>query len=281
MFAQLGTIVFENLKSFTDYSRTGAVVYAEHALLDGKPLLQRTGPALDELYLTIRFHASFTNPTEQLENLIDARDSGEILPLIFGDGTIQQGTFVITEINETIEDADPQGNVFSYLINLSLKEYITPDKLQQQQQHDRDNASAVGDKKAVVKKKANPLTCPQYVSSLVSKIEAHASANNVLILEKGGGATEKGKAQIKSHYQAIKKLSDELITQTNKTESCTQPYPFIKTYATSLSQECPVYILDLNNSPERIPADNRSIQTHVKALKSAARPLTNQSITRK
>ena len=151
MFAQLGNTLFENLKSFTEYSKKGSATYAEHALLDGKPRLQRTGSELDELTLSIRFHVSFCNPAKELAALKTSRDEGEVLPLLWGSGKVE-GNFVITELEETIEDTDPQGNVFSYVVSCTLKEYVVTNKLQQEQDNNRKNGKAVGDKKAVTKK---------------------------------------------------------------------------------------------------------------------------------
>lgn len=280
MFAQLGNIIFENSKSFNDYSNRGSATYAEHLLLDGKPRLQRTGNSLQELQLSIRLHASFCNPLEELTALKTAKNNGEILPLLWGNGNLE-GDFVITELGEQIEDADKQGNVFCYVVDLSLKEYVTPDKLQAIQSNDRSNAKAVGDKKPVVKKKINPATCPQTISGTVSKISNHADAINVIVLQKGGGGTTENLAKIRGHNNAIQLLCADINKRDADPASCLKDYPNISQAAASVKNNAFIFNLDLTAAPQRIPPDNNLLLSSVKNLKVACRSLTNQTITRK
>ena len=105
MYARLGNITFENRKGdyvgsvgFNDFSKTSSVTYAEHKPLTGKPLLQATGPTLDEISLSMRFHASFCNPVQELHALKRSMDTFEVMPLLLGNG-IKEGEFVIMSVH--------------------------------------------------------------------------------------------------------------------------------------------------------------------------------------
>jgi phage protein U len=281
MYAQLGNRLFNNLKSFSEYNKTGSAIYAEHALIDTKPRLQRTGLALDEITLSIRFHVAFCNPAEEIESLRQSRDEGEILPLLWGNGKVE-GYFVITSLYETIEEADQQGNIFSCTVTCNLKEMVVQNKLQQEQDNNRKNGIAVGDKKPIARKKTNPATCPQVISSIITKIENHAAVINKIVLEKGGAGTVENKNTIKSNLTSISKLCSDLVTRAENPQSCVNSYPNIKTRATAVKDESTVFIIEMDRGDlYRAQGDNNLLQTKVKALKEAARPLINQAITRK
>lgn len=282
MFAQLGNILFENLNGFSEFNKSGSAIYAEHALLDGKPRLQRTGTALDIISLTIKFHVSFCNPKQQLAALRTAKNDGEILPLLWGNGEVE-GSFVITDLNEVIEDADSQGNVFSYQINVSLTEYVTDNKLLQEKANNRKNAKAVGDKKPTAQRKKNPSTCSQYISSMVNGIENNAAQINAIFIEKGGTATPKNKSEIKLHLSAAGTLIGNILTKCAQPGSCTNGYPDIQVKATDCKTRDEMFmaIVKGDNSLDATASQNTLFQSSVKALKVAARPLINQGITRK
>jgi phage protein U len=282
MFAQLGSIIFENLKGFSDFNKTGSAIYAEHALLDGKPRLQRAGTALDVIDLSIKFHVSFCNPAEQLSLLRNAKNNGEILPLVWGNGKVD-GSFVITEMTETIEDADSQGNIFSYQVSLTLSEYVTGDKLKQEQEDNKKNAKAVGDKKPTAKKKKNTSTCPQTVSKIVTRMENYASQINAIFTEKGGPVTSESKNKIKTNLNSIEVLCNDLQKRAADANSCASEQPdlgnkniIVKNQGLNFSGKVSGFSIG-----GLLYVDNDNFQLAVKNLKAAARPLVNQSITRK
>lgn len=279
MFLQLGNIIFENLKTPNDYSKSGEALFAEHSLIDGKPRLQRTGSTLEEISMSIRFHVSFCNPKTELSNLITARDEGQILPLLWGNGEVE-GDFVITELSRNIEDADPQGNVFCYVVDLSLKEYVGKSKFEQEQQQNIKSAKAVGDKKPVVKRKTNPLTCPQLISSIISKIEAHGSVVNKIVLERGGVEKPENKATAISNLKAISKLSLDIKNRTDQSESCVYQNADIRNKAVEVQSTADVFEFDVNSNTN-IASDNENLQRRIGRLRASAQILTNQAITRK
>ncbi len=280
MFAQLGKTQFENLKTPEEYSKRGEAIYAEHALIDGKPKLQRTGSSLEELNISIRLHASFCNPKEELDSLITARNEGEIMPLLWGNG-ILEGDFVITELEHRTEDADPQGNVFSYFVSLVLKEYVAKTKLHQEQDENKKNAKAVGDKKPIAKKKSNPLTCPQVITSNINRIENHGALVNRYMLERGGPNTVTNKTTMVSSLNAIVKLADDLKARCENPNSCAYDNVDLKSKSVTVSARAYNMAFSINSDGTDLSNDNVNLQAAIKALKAAGRSFVNQTITRK
>lgn len=279
MFAQLGKIQFSTLKTFTDYSDKGSATYAEHKLLDGKPLLQRTGSSLTELSISIYLHAGFCDPKAELKALKDARNDGEILPLLWGNGDIE-GDFIIVDTDVSKEDAMPDGTVISYRVQLNLKEYAYTNRLQQEQTANRQNAKAVGDKKPVAKKVVNKPTCAQFVSKTIASIDNHGKAINKIVLEVASYVPTT-KDKIRSHNNAISLLCGKLMEQGEIDRSCISAYPAIVQNAGFVRNNANIFNADLSTQQSRIPNDNSETQRRIANLKAAAQPLINQAITRK
>jgi phage protein U len=278
MYAQLGNIVFINLKGFTDYNKTGSATYAEHKLLTGKPRLQPTGPTLDELTVSMRFHASFCVPINELNALKQCRDSNTVLPLILGNGTLE-GNFVITDINDVVEDADNQGNVFSYMVNCTLKEYVVPDQLQAEQNTNRQNAAAVGNVTPVAKPKTNLPTCPQLISQYISGIKSHAGTINTIILLQGGITPTANKNSVIGHLSVIQSLAQSIIANSNNPSSCAYTQDGLGDAATEVYNVANDWQVNDISDDLTAPDDNSSLQDAVANLESVATPLIQQSIT--
>lgn len=128
MYAQLGTIIFENLKSPKDFEQRSAVNYAEHALIDGKPRLQRTGTDLERLKFSMDLHYTFCDVQGEIDALHDAMNAGDVLPLITGYG-MYVGDFVITNLSRELKHATPNGFLIAASVEVSLSEFVEGDKL--------------------------------------------------------------------------------------------------------------------------------------------------------
>ncbi len=281
MFAQLGSIQFENLKTFDEFQKTSSAVFAEFALLEGKPRLQFTGQSLDEISLSIRLHVSFCKPDEELSKLQTAKSTGEILPLIWGHGGIE-GNFVIMSMSETIEHADKDGSVFSTVVALTLKEYVVKNKLEQEQQRNRDNATATGDKKPVLKKKINQNTCPKMTSNLISRILANAGVINDIFTKRGGARTIENKRAITTHLNVVSPLCAELERKGTDPTTCVHKYPAIAAHAADVKKDSQVFAAKVMSSIaiNDLQFKNSIFQSKVKALQTSARPLIMQGATR-
>ncbi|BAK75382.1 putative phage tail assembly protein, P2 GpU family [Pseudogulbenkiania sp. NH8B] len=129
MFALLGEIQFELITHFDGLEINRATKYARHEVLDGKPILQRTGEELDELTIELAFHEYYCDPEAELKKLDEARRAGKSMPLIWGHGVIE-GQFVIEKIRVTEQTATQFGKVTSLSASVSLLEYVEPKLLE-------------------------------------------------------------------------------------------------------------------------------------------------------
>lgn len=127
MFAQLGTIIFEGVRGFETLEKRRETNFAEHPRIEGKPRLQRIGSNLQTISVTIHLHASFTNPQKEIDALDLARENGEVMPLVMGNGKVV-GDFVIASIGESVTTSGPLGELVEATVELSLLEYYEPNK---------------------------------------------------------------------------------------------------------------------------------------------------------
>lgn len=142
MYASLGDIVFEALISFDSLSDQRETKYSEIALINGKPGLQRTGESLIKFSMGIQFHSAFCVPEEEYAKLNNARISGAVLPFVYGNG-YNEGEYVITNLDKTINQTDARGNFIEITCNISLLEYAGADSAVKQVEQDKKNAFAL------------------------------------------------------------------------------------------------------------------------------------------
>lgn len=128
MYAQLGDIIFEGLKGFTGYRAKYAQQLAQHALIDGKPKLQKTGDALDELQVDMTFHRSFCNPESEIAKLKQYVLDGAILPLITGTGETV-GNFTVASMDVSVSHTGPSGLLVLSTVSVNLLEASDSDQL--------------------------------------------------------------------------------------------------------------------------------------------------------
>lgn len=286
MYAQLGNITFENRKGnyigpvgFNDFSKSGSATYAEHKPLTGKPLLQATGLNLDEISLSMRLHVSFCNPVEELNALKNCMNTFEVLPLLMGNGR-KEGEFVIMSINDVVEDADPEGNVFSYMVSCTLKEYIIPDRLRAEQDANRRQALAVGGIKPVAKLIVNPPTPPQDIAKSVGAINTHANVINQTVEQKGGANSVINRNTISQSAESIKKTCTDLRSKYEDVKEGIADNEIINEIRESAAQVHAA--ADLVRNTVHIPADfiasNKALVQSVLDLKTISRPIVLKSI---
>jgi len=122
MYAQLGNIIFTPVKGFTEVSFTSETNLVEHALIDGKPKLQRVGENLETLDISILFDIAFCNPQSEIDALKSSRQAGEVMPLIMGNGRFV-GNYVIRTIDQTNANEAPDGTLLQAEVSLALSEY--------------------------------------------------------------------------------------------------------------------------------------------------------------
>ncbi len=129
MYAQLGSIKFQSLVGFDSLNDSRSTEYAEHKTIESKPKLQRLGSSLQEFAMSLSFHVAFCNPEEQYDELNTARENGEILTLVYGNGYVE-GDFVITSISRKVNQTDNKGNYVHITCDVTLREYSNSNKLE-------------------------------------------------------------------------------------------------------------------------------------------------------
>lgn len=175
MFCQLGNIQFEPITSPESLSRTDTTTYAKHSLASGKPRLQPIANELEEISIGFKLRAEFCNPTQIVLQLKSAKDLFEVMPLIMGNGRYF-GDYVITSLTETPAQCLPDGTIVEMTIQLTLQEFVTPDKIAQQQQAARKRAFAIGSKTPVNTGRIQQPTIPQQAVKCVSVINSESKA---------------------------------------------------------------------------------------------------------
>jgi phage protein U len=124
MFLQLGEYKFEGIKLPQSWNNTYATNYAQIPIIDGKPVVQKTGEKLVEIELTAEFRDEFCVPTDEVEALQLYRRNGNVLQLTGGDG-INYGKYIITDISVINTRASDNGYVSAIQTNIKLLEYNT------------------------------------------------------------------------------------------------------------------------------------------------------------
>lgn len=122
MFAILGDIEFTVAGGISGMEQSGSADWAEHARIQGKPLLEWIGEGLDECNLTIELHPLLGNPEERLRELRQAKSQHQPLAFVMGSGEYL-GAYVITHISNAIRRATAVGQIKAATVQLTLKEY--------------------------------------------------------------------------------------------------------------------------------------------------------------
>ena len=122
MFATFGEITFELLSSPLSYESSYRWTYAEQKVVEARPRLQWLSEDLRRIAFDLRFHASFTNPADQLESLLAAARDHSARALVFGNGD-HQGYFVIIALRVGSTQMTAAGDVIAMTLSLELKEW--------------------------------------------------------------------------------------------------------------------------------------------------------------
>jgi phage protein U len=139
---QLGSIVYSGATAPSSLDIGGSASYAEHALLVGKPMIQRVGSGLDSLTMSLRLHQGHTIPEDRIAELETAMQSGEVMPLLTGAGDVL-GEFVVTDVTKTMLALAPDGSIIECTVSVTLLEYSTPDRASRRKNAARRQAFAL------------------------------------------------------------------------------------------------------------------------------------------
>lgn len=122
MFAILGEIEFELLGGLTGMDYRSTADWAEHQLIQGKPLLEWIGEGLDEYSLAITLHTSLGDPEKRLRDLREAKAAHQPLAFVLGSGDYL-GAFVLTELSNNVRRTTAAGRLHSATMTVTLREF--------------------------------------------------------------------------------------------------------------------------------------------------------------
>ncbi|MDR6915115.1 phage protein U [Pseudomonas sp. 3296] len=122
MFAILGDIEFTVAGGITAMAHSGSANWAEHARIQGKPLLEWMGEGLDECNLTLELHPVLGDPEARLRALHQAKSQHQPLAFVMGSGEYL-GAYVIKTLNNSLRRTTATGQIKAATVQLSLTEY--------------------------------------------------------------------------------------------------------------------------------------------------------------
>jgi phage protein U len=123
---KLGIVTFEGIKGFSAFDSTMEANYVQHALIENKPRLQRVGTNLEEINATIRLHAAFCVPENEMATLYAMLEGSETQPLTNGAGDYF-GKYVVTSIQLTTQKSYANGRLLECEAAIRLLEALNPD----------------------------------------------------------------------------------------------------------------------------------------------------------
>lgn len=279
MYAQLGNIIFESVFGFDTFEIKGGVNYAQHDLINSKPILQPTGINLDELTTDIRLRANFINIAAAIISLQKSKDNYEVLPLVKGTGQYL-GDFVISEMTVTESQALADGTIVDATVNLALLEYVTADKLQQQQVAARKQAFATGNTTPFALNIIQKPTVPQLAAGDISEINSQAAVLDRQVSQYENNVSRR--QSIESHIQqGLHKMDDVLQRFNDRLNEIT----ILHDVAAILSAVAVVrqYIQNFQIpivSIQDLQTNNRDLQNVIRNMGTASTELFNLVITR-
>jgi phage protein U len=123
MWAVLGDITFEMVASPERYEAEGVYDFAQHKVVQAKPVLQWVSDALETLQFELKFHISYSNPATELAALKAAASQHLSMPFVYGNG-YHRGYFVITKIGTAYETMSDLGDLVSIRVKVDLTEWV-------------------------------------------------------------------------------------------------------------------------------------------------------------
>ena len=124
---QLGNRQYTGFLGFGSLEYTKTADYKEHALIGIKPRLQRVGDALETLQLTLKLHAQYCTPEDEIEALENSREIGEILGFYNAAGRYYND-YLIKSLRVREEQLGPDAGLMLATVEVELLEYFYTDR---------------------------------------------------------------------------------------------------------------------------------------------------------
>jgi phage protein U len=279
MYAQLGTTVFDALKSFVTFSQDEEAVLVEHALISRKPRLQGSGIGLQTLTLSLFLHQEFCNVEEETAALRESKNTFEILSLLWGNGKLE-GDFVIKQLTIEKVQQDNQGNTYASTVNVVLLESVKDNRIDQAQQDATKKAFATGSKNPAAKSsRINTSTCEKSISDAVSSIRSNGASVNTYLQGFYYQPIKQNGIQI-SCEDIISKCAS-IIVATNSQGSCVYDNDNLRSSANNVRASADSIKGDVYNRSvdmNTLKSENIILQSAINALCKVAASITHKAI---
>lgn len=125
---QFGDVIFEvsgnKVLTFDEFSRGGSGRWADHEIINKKPIREFIGPGQEEVSFKIQLSAYLgVDPQKELEKLRRIRDKGETRGIILGSDFISKSLWTLESLQESHRVFDGTGRLIFVSVDLKIKEY--------------------------------------------------------------------------------------------------------------------------------------------------------------
>lgn len=282
MIFQLGNKEFSGLYAPESWSYSGnEAVLSQYDLIAAKPRLQLGSETLEELSLQLTLRADFCNINQELQDFETWKSTGEILPLILGNGEYIND-FVLKSAAKTISQTFSDGTPVEIQVSLSLLEVVPdPDK---KKINARKNARAVGDKQQINTLPPQPKTSEAQahkalMDAQLKAWEAAEAANQTLQVDNPASLFDKVKNTFDQAQNNMTKAIDA-ISQTQ--QQIHNAAGIISALKESMAQLTEIKSLMIEPfSPENVNNSVLNVKNRIRAVNIASAVFTNDIILRK
>jgi phage protein U len=114
----------DKIFTFSDFSRSNSVNYADTQVLQKKPLSQYVGESLDEITFKIKLKDYFgVDPRTEMNKLIYIQRDGTVISFVLDGKGFGRYRWTIRELKMDFAEIDGQGGYHCVDLSVTLKEY--------------------------------------------------------------------------------------------------------------------------------------------------------------
>lgn len=129
MIGALGKVVFvatpKTIRTFADFTRSTAGRWANHEVIGKKAVKQWIGPGLDTISFKMHFDAKYgIDPRKEMTGLQQLAALGKAMPLTIGGKALGSQMWVVTQLSQSWDVVDKDGNVITGNADVTLEEYL-------------------------------------------------------------------------------------------------------------------------------------------------------------